>query len=178
MVSRAALFEIEKETDDTNSSTENIEDDEDDEDTDDDTDEEECIGDANDGTPNNTESELVIPSNFICPLTLAIMKDPLISRHGQNYERRAIMEWIHQGNATCPMTRQPLRLSNLITNHSLKVQIEQWKKQNINNNKNHKNKSSSSSSTDFQSRTTENTILKKKKKSTIFGTVPIFARVR
>jgi U-box domain len=71
--------------------------------------------------------EISIPSQFICPLTLDIMKYPLVSRHGQSYEREAIMSWLGAGNTTCPMTRKPLRLADLITNHRLKTQIECWK---------------------------------------------------
>lgn len=146
---------LEKE-DDTNSSTEYVED-EDDSDDNDNEDGDEDDDEEEDRTNNNNESELVIPSNFICPLTLEIMKDPLISRHGQSYERRAIMEWIHQGNATCPMTRQPLRLSGLITNHALKAQIEQWKKQN--NYKHHTKMESKNAASQAKDKT------KKKKRS-------------
>ena len=135
MESRQAI-ELEKE-DDTNSSTECADDDE--EEVDDEDEGEERRNESN----TNDVSELTVPSNFICPLTLEIMKDPLISRHGQSYERRAIMEWIHQGNATCPMTRQPLRLSGLITNHALKKQIEQWKKENHYKSQNETNKETS-----------------------------------
>jgi U-box domain len=74
--------------------------------------------------------EVSIPSQFICPLTLDIMKDPLVSRHGQSYEREAIMSWLGAGNTTCPMTRKPLRLVDLISNHRLKTQIECWKEAN------------------------------------------------
>lgn len=154
-------FGLEQE-DDTNSSTEcaDEEDDVHDADHDDDEDEEGIDSNNNSSSSNednlNDDSDVVIPSNFICPLTLEIMKDPLISRHGQSYERRAIMEWIHQGNSTCPMTRQPLRLSGLITNHALKVQIELWKKENNYNSK--KNNTSNSQATN------SNKTKKKKKK--------------
>lgn len=117
MVATEAKHEVEKE-DDTNSCTECADEEEDRE-----VDEAVATNDLD-------ETEVVVPSKFICPLTLDIMKDPLMSRHGQNYERKAIMEWIHQGNDTCPMTRQPLKLSGLITNHQLKQQIEQWRIEN------------------------------------------------
>jgi U-box domain len=144
--------------DDTNSSTECADEYDDVDEADQEDDE-----DDNNTTDNNNEyrlkddTELVVPSKFICPLTLDIMKDPLISRHGQSYERRAIMEWIHQGNSTCPMTRQPLRLSGLITNHSLKAQIQQWKKENNYN-------SSSKNNTSKSQVTNDNNTKKKKKK--------------
>lgn len=76
-----------------------------------------------------------IPSQFICPLTLQIMVDPLVSRYGQSYERSAIMEWIGNGNTSCPLTRHPLRLSDLISNHTLQQQITTWLQQEHNQSK-------------------------------------------
>jgi hypothetical protein len=166
-VAARPVFGVIEQEDDTNSCTECCaDDDEVDEDDIDDSDTEDENEDEIDMNTTNTTAnnamddmesyvELMIPSNFICPLTLEIMNDPLLSRHGQSYERSAIMEWIHQGNMTCPMTRQPLRLSGLITNHTLKVQIDQWKIQN-----NYYNQPQSS----HQKKSTGSTEKKKKKK--------------
>ena len=71
-----------------------------------------------------------IPDQFICPLTLDVMEDPLITREGKNFERQAIVEWLNQGNNTCPLTRQPLSLSKLIPNTTLRMKIVAWKKDN------------------------------------------------
>ncbi|CAB9503903.1 Putative E3 ubiquitin-protein ligase LIN [Seminavis robusta] len=75
-------------------------------------------------------TEDIIPSEFICPLTLQLFENPLLSRHGMNYERSAIVEWLDLGNDTCPLTRQPLKLSGLIHNKHLKNKIELWKQEN------------------------------------------------
>ena len=68
------------------------------------------------------------PNNFICPLTLQVMRDPVLSRYGQNYERNAILEWLtsSNGHGSCPLTRRPLELRGLVSNHNLRRQIRQW----------------------------------------------------
>lgn len=66
-----------------------------------------------------------VPEAFICPITQELMTDPVVTRYGQSYERSAIVEWIAAGK-DCPMTRQKLTLSGIITNHSLRAKIRQW----------------------------------------------------
>ena len=75
-----------------------------------------------------TEQE--IPSEFLCPLTLQPFEYPLMSRHGMNYERSAIVEWLDLGNDSCPLTRKPLALSGLIHNKALKQKVDAWKAKN------------------------------------------------
>ena len=83
-----------------------------------------------DETETETESEdLDPPSEFICGLTMEIMHDPLMSRYGHNYERAAIVEWLTRGNDTCPMTRRPMKLCDLISNHHLRTRIDEWKEE-------------------------------------------------
>lgn len=72
--------------------------------------------------------ETIAPDRFVCPLTLEIMRDPVMSRYGQSFERRAIMQWLAVGNVTCPLTRQRLRLSDLISNPALRVEIRKWQR--------------------------------------------------
>jgi U-box domain len=73
-----------------------------------------------------------IPSEFICPLTKNIMNDPMMSKTGQNYERDAIVAHLDAGNETCPVTNQPLRISNLISNKTLQWKIQEWRNMNGN----------------------------------------------
>lgn len=79
-----------------------------------------------DRNPSN-ELQNEIPESFFCPMTLEIMEDPVMTRLGSNFERKAIIEWINRGNITCPLTRQPLSYSKLIPNSALRKQIEEWK---------------------------------------------------
>lgn len=68
-----------------------------------------------------------IPDDFICPLTLNIIRDPVMVQSGRSFERHAILEWLRRGNATCPLTRQPMQVSDLVSNHALQVKIQKWK---------------------------------------------------
>ncbi|KAF0906367.1 hypothetical protein E2562_009722 [Oryza meyeriana var. granulata] len=69
---------------------------------------------------------LMIPNDFLCPITLAIMTDPVIVASGQTYERRSIQKWLDSGERTCPKTRQPLSHLSLAPNYALKNLILQW----------------------------------------------------
>lgn len=68
-----------------------------------------------------------IPDQFICPLTLNIMRDPVMIRTGHTFERSAIFKWLEKGHDTCPLTRQPLGISGLVTNHALLVEMQKWR---------------------------------------------------
>lgn len=60
------------------------------------------------------------------------MHDPMLSRYGNHFERKAIAEWLEEGNTFCPVTGNPLRLSNLISDKTLQWKINYWaKKQGI-----------------------------------------------
>lgn len=48
-----------------------------------------------------------------------------MTRDGHNFERQAILEWIYQ-HGTCPLTRRPLKSSQLIPNHALENKISSW----------------------------------------------------
>lgn len=64
--------------------------------------------------------------HFICPLTNDIMKDPVTTREGINFERKAIFRWLDEQGDICPVTKKPLTMSGLITNNKLKWEIDQW----------------------------------------------------
>lgn len=72
------------------------------------------------------EYSVEVPDEFICPLTLEIMKDPVVSRYGNSFERSAIVEWLKNGTHDCPLTRRPLTLQGVITNHRLRTRIREW----------------------------------------------------
>ena len=67
-----------------------------------------------------------IPNEFLCPISMELMEDPVLCADGQTYERRQIVEWL-QRSSTSPMTRQPLSLHTMIPNYALKASIERWK---------------------------------------------------
>ncbi|PIA37248.1 hypothetical protein AQUCO_03000084v1 [Aquilegia coerulea] len=68
----------------------------------------------------------VIPDDFRCPISLELMKDPVIVSTGQTYERSCIQKWLDAGHRTCPKTQQTLVHSALTPNYVLKSLISQW----------------------------------------------------
>ncbi|KAH7571007.1 hypothetical protein JRO89_XS05G0238900 [Xanthoceras sorbifolium] len=69
---------------------------------------------------------LVIPDDFLCPISLELMRDPVIVATGQTYERSYIQRWIDCGNVTCPKTQQKLQHLTLTPNYVLRSLITQW----------------------------------------------------
>lgn len=101
--------------------------------------------DDKEATEDDDDDDLPPPSNFVCPLTLEVMRDPVVSRYGLSFERAAILEWLAAGHETCPLTRQPLRMSGLISNQTLRLQIRMWQTK-INSSSSSNGESSSNSS--------------------------------
>ena len=85
---------------------------------------------TNSSCTTSKENNYCIPHEFICPLTLEIMINPLMDRSGRSFERKAILEWITTKNSTCPITRQPLFVKDLIPNNKLRTEIMCWREQN------------------------------------------------
>ena len=75
-------------------------------------------------------NDLQIPEEFICPITLEIMYDPVICEDGNTYERSAILQ-LH--DSVSPLTRTPINRNNLIPNRALKESINTYKN-NLQNN--------------------------------------------
>ncbi|XP_038893207.1 U-box domain-containing protein 11-like [Benincasa hispida] len=67
-----------------------------------------------------------IPDDFLCPISLEIMRDPVIVSTGQTYERSYVQRWIDCGNTTCPKTQQKLQNLTLTPNYVLRSLISQW----------------------------------------------------
>jgi hypothetical protein len=68
------------------------------------------------------------PDEFLCPITLLVMNDPVIGSDGRTYERAAIMQWLRT-NPHSPLTREPMTLSSLKPNYALKSAIERYQKE-------------------------------------------------
>ncbi|GKV34183.1 hypothetical protein SLEP1_g42584 [Rubroshorea leprosula] len=68
----------------------------------------------------------VIPDDFRCPISLELMKDPVIVSTGQTYERSCIQKWLDAGHRTCPKTQQTLLHTALTPNYVLKSLIAFW----------------------------------------------------
>eukprot|EP00943_MAST-04B_sp_MAST-4B-sp1_P009093 g9093.t1 len=83
-------------------------------------------------TTNNIEDESSAPHSFFCPLTLEIMKDPVILPDGFTYERDNIEDWLSRRKNTSPMTNEvlPASFTKVTPNHALRQTIEEWVKLN------------------------------------------------
>ncbi|XP_065850090.1 U-box domain-containing protein 21-like [Euphorbia lathyris] len=74
--------------------------------------------------------EIAIPQHFRCPITLDLMKDPVILLTGITYDRESIDKWVEDGNFTCPVTNQVLSSFDQIPNHFIRKMIQDWCVQN------------------------------------------------
>lgn len=75
--------------------------------------------------------EIEIPSHFLCPISLQLMRDPVTVSTGITYDRENIENWLFScKNDACPVTKQPLNDTTadlLITpNHNLRRLIQAW----------------------------------------------------
>ncbi|WCJ27817.1 U-box domain-containing protein 16 [Euphorbia peplus] len=71
-------------------------------------------------------AEMNIPTDFRCPISLDLMRDPVVVATGQTYDRESISPWIESGHNTCPKTGQTLAHTELISNRALKNLIGMW----------------------------------------------------
>jgi hypothetical protein len=82
-----------------------------------------------------------IPNEFLCPITLGMMGDPVVAADGHSYERAAIEKWIAENSVqqqqyygyggtisvvNSPKTGSPLSSTNLIPNYALRSQIQDF----------------------------------------------------
>ncbi|CAM8968085.1 unnamed protein product [Rhodiola kirilowii] len=75
--------------------------------------------------------DIDIPSFFLCPISLDIMKDPVTVSTGITYDRTSIERWLYtSNNNTCPVTKQLISHPNSETfitpNHTLRRLIQSW----------------------------------------------------
>lgn len=71
-------------------------------------------------------ADAAVPADFRCPISLDLMRDPVVVSSGQTYDRESISGWIASGHATCPKTGQVLSNSRLVPNRALRNIINQW----------------------------------------------------
>ena len=70
-----------------------------------------------------------VPDAFLCPLTLDLMMDPVVTSDGQTYERRSIEQWLAQ-SSTSPLTGHPLPHLGLAPNVVLRGLIRDYLERN------------------------------------------------
>ncbi|KAE8662769.1 U-box domain-containing protein 16 [Hibiscus syriacus] len=74
-------------------------------------------------------SDITVPVDLLCPVSLELMRDPVVVASGQTYDRESINQWIESGHNTCPKTGQTLAHTNLIPNRALMNLIATWCRQ-------------------------------------------------
>lgn len=67
-----------------------------------------------------------VPGLFVCPLSHKLLRDPVVACDGFTYDRRAIQQHFEQGDRTSPLTRQLLRSTAVLPNHSIRCAVNEW----------------------------------------------------
>ena len=67
-----------------------------------------------------------IPPDFVCPITLEVLRDPVFTADGESYERLAISRWFQSGHHTSPRTGARLAHTRLVPNQALRGSIESF----------------------------------------------------
>jgi hypothetical protein len=70
------------------------------------------------------KSNMRIPQSFYCPITMELMKDPVMASDGHVYERSAIEEWFRHRN-TSPLTNLRIADKKLISCHAIRSAIDE-----------------------------------------------------
>ncbi|XP_009761437.1 U-box domain-containing protein 16 [Nicotiana tabacum] len=71
-------------------------------------------------------ADVSVPADFRCPISLDLMRDPVVVSTGQTYDRSSITLWFESGHTTCPKTGQTLTHTELTPNSALKNLIAMW----------------------------------------------------
>ena len=74
------------------------------------------------------EENVEVPNPFLCPITLDVMKDPVVAMDGHTYERSSITKWF-ANHGTSPKTNEELTRKKLVPNHALRAMIIEWHEQ-------------------------------------------------
>ncbi|XP_076885391.1 E3 ubiquitin-protein ligase PUB23-like [Bidens hawaiensis] len=76
---------------------------------------------------NILDLEMECPQDFRCPISMELMKEPVIISTGVTYERKNIEKWLFSyKKKTCPATMQSIQNFGLTPNHTLKRLILGW----------------------------------------------------
>lgn len=68
------------------------------------------------------------PNEHFCPITMDVMRKPVVASDGHSYEKEAILQHFNKGpQAKSPITLLPLPNKDLFDNHALKKMIMDWK---------------------------------------------------
>ena len=66
------------------------------------------------------------PKQFVCPLTLKLFKNPVITRHGETYEKEEIEDYLDNVAKQDPFSFLPLQKNELFPNKGIKDGVEDF----------------------------------------------------
>lgn len=66
---------------------------------------------------------LTLPDVFHCPITMEVMRDPVVASDGHTYEKASLVRVLQQSNAVSPLTRERLDPSVIVPNLALRKRI-------------------------------------------------------
>ncbi|CAB1098853.1 unnamed protein product [Ectocarpus sp. CCAP 1310/34] len=78
--------------------------------------------------PSELDEDEGVPQDFICPLTLEVMIDPVVCEDGHSYERGALEAWL-RNHDTSPMSNAHLNSKMAVPNHALRNSIEAFRRE-------------------------------------------------
>ncbi|KAJ1451224.1 ankyrin repeat-containing domain protein [Pelagophyceae sp. CCMP2097] len=67
-----------------------------------------------------------IPADFLCEISQRLLSDPYRTPYGNVYESKVIRAWFAKNGSICPLTGQPLVVSELTADVDLKARIDAW----------------------------------------------------
>lgn len=71
--------------------------------------------------------EEACPRSFLDPVSLEIMRDPVLTADGQTFDRETIETWL-ANHDTSPLHGQVLASKALVPNFALRHAIDEWRK--------------------------------------------------
>jgi len=66
-----------------------------------------------------------LPRGFLCPISMELMTQPVVSPTGITYDRQSLTGWIEEHHSD-PATQAPLKMDNVYPNLALRDMIQEW----------------------------------------------------
>lgn len=75
--------------------------------------------------PDSLDDSICIPKHFVCPISMEVMRDPVVASDGHTYERTFIMKWLSKSTKS-PATNAELTCKTVVPNFNLRIAISEW----------------------------------------------------
>jgi hypothetical protein len=66
------------------------------------------------------------PDALVCPISMELMRDPVLAMDSHTYDRSSIEAWLKTGKKTSPKTNEPLPSTTLLPNHAVKSMVQDY----------------------------------------------------